>query len=291
MKTIATLLLLPVLASAGIVHVSDIDTDFGDDKGMSMRMTMYVDGDNMRVEPRRSPKDKSEGMAAMTDGTVVISQKDTTYACMPPSMGQKMCVKSPAFSPMSLSTKEGQRRTLVRFEYKRKGKSKKIAGYGCDEYDVTTEHRLEEGKQSVQEVVASVICLGKVPGMEGMLTAMGDREIKGMKLSPKLKGKYMEFKKLGFLLEADSRTEIRGLGGKPQKVRSYLKTVSVEQKPLAPSVFQIPKGYQVMDMAAQQKALTSKIGGGEMPEGFDPSKLPPEVQEMIKKQMKAAQPK
>jgi len=293
-KLMLLLTLFSTMTHAGVIHVMDMDIKMDGEKGVKSRNTIFLQKQGMRIEPKSLSGSNTEGdpTSKMMDGMAFISNKKLTVSCPPPTSGRKVCIKTQSLNLLSGGIADGAKRRTTKFEYKAKGTSKKIAGYRCDLYDLVTKQEVleKEGSQKAGESVRSTLCMAKIPEIGDLMYQYAEREAKEFTSDPKIRGKYLEFKKLGVLLESDSHMELKDHEGSVQNVKSHILTVSLTKKDLSPALFEIPKGYQVIDMESMARGVSSIGQEGipgmpDLPPGLDLKNFSPEVQEQIKKSL------
>lgn len=241
-------------------------------KTHQMEGTMYFQGKNMRMDIQAAQGSEMGPMGNM----MVLANGTGHYACVEKS---KTCNKMPgSFSAFSGQMPNPMKNEKVgQVTISKMGKKDRIAGFECTYYMVERDSQKSEGCYSTEAKAA----------FSKEILASGMESISKMAGSEAAKKSLMEVFELGIPLKYEQK-----MGGDSENMTMKSEVMSLKQGALAANMFEMPKGYKVMEM----RQIMGAPGKG-MPAGMPPEALkqlrnmkkngnmPPEMLEQMKKMM------
>jgi hypothetical protein len=128
------------------------------------------------------------------------------------------------------------------------GKYETIAGFRCEDWEMTSDHK--EGMLCVAEQGVSWLSLPTsiFPSEHAYMAELAD-------------GKHLPLKMIGY--EKDGTTE-----------QIHIEATKIEKKAIDDAQFQVPAGYNVMDLEKMFAGMGGLGGMGGMPPGMTPGMMP-----------------
>ena len=241
-------------------------------KTHQMESTMYFQGKNMRMDVQAAQGSEMGPMGNM----MILANGKGHYACVEKT---KTCNKMPgSFSALSGQMPNPMSNEKIgQVTISKMGKKDRIAGYDCTYYMVEKDSQKSEGCYSTEAKAA----------FSKEILASGMESISKMAASDAAKKSLMEMFELGIPMKYEQKME-----GDSENMAMKSEVMSLKQGAVATNLFQLPKGYQVMEM----RQIMGAPGKG-MPAGMPPEALkqlqnmkkngnmPPEMLEQMKKMM------